>query len=92
MTCIIRMQGLPASYILIYTDTEENAAKLQKAVLDVAKEITDVVSSFGGWKEDGPLLQQSVDFLMKVSHTMSFYIADRTFIRGISSYIECWCR
>lgn len=50
-------------------DTEENVAKLQKAVLDAAKEITDVLASFGGWSEGGPLLQQSLDFLMKVSHS-----------------------
>ena len=54
--------------ILIHADTEENAAKLQKAVVSAAKEITDIVASFGPWKEGGPLLQQSVDFLMEVRH------------------------
>ena len=57
-------------------DTEENAAKLQKAVVDAAKEITDVVASFGGWKEGGPLLQQSVDFLMEVSQSLSYMYTD----------------
>ena len=52
-----------------HADTEENAVKLQKAVVDAAKEITDVVAAIGGFTEGGPLLQQSVDFLMEVSHT-----------------------
>ena len=34
--------------------------------MGAAKEITDVFSSFGGWKEGGPLLQQSADSLMQV--------------------------
>ena len=50
-----------------HTDTEENAAKLQKEVVDTVKEVTDVVVSSGGWKQGGPLLQQSVDFLMELS-------------------------
>lgn len=46
-------------------DTEANAAKLQQQVVEAAKEITDVFSSFGGWKQGGPLLQQSADYLIE---------------------------
>ena len=53
--------------LCIISDTEENAARLQKQVTAVTGEVTDVVSSAGMWKQGGPLLQQSVDYLMEVS-------------------------
>ena len=50
-----------------FTASEENAAKLRDDILAKTGKITDVVSCMGSWWQKGPLLDQPVSELNKVS-------------------------